>query len=150
MKKTVLFASPLELGLGATAWPMPTMVPLQVADTKPASIDELDQRVRILERQLEIQKDDASAKGATAVNASLDKDGFVVKSADGQFRFSAKTLVQADTRSYESAYIKIPQNNTFTIRKGQGSTWTARSSATPISASRRISAEARPSCRMPT
>src|ERR1700733_6262070 len=112
MIKTLLLAG-LWLGLGA-GLAHADDAPLQVADTKPASVDELDQRVRILERQLEIQKDDAAAKAPTAVNAGLDKDGFVVKSADGQFRFSAKALIQADTRSYVGD-IKVPQNNTFTI-----------------------------------
>lgn len=63
-----------------------------------ASVDELDQRIRILERQLEIQKEDAEAKAKDATTASASEKGFSLKKGD--FEIKIRGLVQADVRTY--------------------------------------------------
>src|SRR6185436_7272865 len=46
-------------------------------------LDELDQKVKILERQGEIDKEQAGEKAKTAAQTQADKGGFSWKSGDG-------------------------------------------------------------------
>lgn len=68
------------------------------ASAQQASIGELDQRISILERQLEIQKADAESRARSATSTSFGEKGLSVKTGDFEFRF--KGLVQADARIF--------------------------------------------------
>ena len=61
---------------------------------------ELEQKVKILERQLEIEKENdlEKSKTATIVTAS-SKEGFSIKSPSGDFSLKIRGYVQADSRS---------------------------------------------------
>ena len=66
-----------------------------------ALIQELDQRVRVLDRKQEIAAEDAAAKQkATPVVTASDK-GFGIKSSDGQFEYRLRGLVHLDYRSFD-------------------------------------------------
>jgi len=78
----------------------------------------LDQRVRILERLLEIQKDERTeAKKAQAV-LSASSDGFGLASADGSYQLKLKGYAQEDGRWYISDQ-HVPQTNSFLIRRAR-------------------------------
>jgi phosphate-selective porin OprO/OprP len=63
-------------------------------------IQELDQRVRVLDRKQEIAAEEAAAKQkATPVVTASDK-GFGIKSSDGQFEYKLRGLVHLDYRSF--------------------------------------------------
>ena len=63
-------------------------------------IQELDQRVRVLDRKQEITAEEAAAKQkATPVVTASDK-GFGIKSSDGQFEYKLRGLVHLDYRSF--------------------------------------------------
>lgn len=63
-------------------------------------IQELDQRVRVLDRKQEIAAEDAATKQkATPVVTASDK-GFGIKSSDGQFEYKLRGLVHLDYRSF--------------------------------------------------
>jgi phosphate-selective porin OprO and OprP len=79
-----------------------------------ATNDDLDQRIRILERKLELDKEDAAAKAATATVASASDKGFSLKLGDFEFRFNG--LVQLDGRWFTGE--SVPQSSdTFTFRR---------------------------------
>ena len=59
-------------------------------------IEELDQRLRILERKRELEAEQAAEKAKTATAAVASKDGFQLKSADGAFVLKLRGYVQAD------------------------------------------------------
>ena len=61
---------------------------------------ELDQKVRILEREREIDGDAAVAKAATAPKLSLGANGFSFASADSNFVAQLHGLAQFDSRSF--------------------------------------------------
>lgn len=66
-----------------------------------ALIQELDQRVRVLDRKQEIAADEAAAKQkATPVVTASDK-GFGIKSSDGQFEYRLRGLVHLDYRAFD-------------------------------------------------
>ena len=64
--------------------------------------EELDQRIKILERQLEIQKEESEAKAKDASTASVSDKGLSVKKGDFEIKF--KGLVQADFRVFTDDY----------------------------------------------
>lgn len=66
------------------------------------SNNELDQRIRVLERQLEIQKEDAEAKAKDGATVVANDKGFSIKSNKGDYELKLRALVQLDGRFYAS------------------------------------------------
>jgi phosphate-selective porin OprO/OprP len=66
------------------------------------SVEELDQRIKVLERQLELQAEDAANKAKDATTASASDKGFSLKKGD--YELKIKGLVQADLRYYLDDY----------------------------------------------
>lgn len=86
------------------------------ADTGPVAA--LDQRLRVIERKLELQAEDAAAKAVTAPTVSLSATkGLSLKSpaADG-IEFKLKALLQADGRFFLGDQ-RNPQTDTFLWRR---------------------------------
>lgn len=75
-----------------------------------ATVQDLDQRIKILERQLEIQKEEAETKAKDATTTKIDDKGVSIKKGDFELKF--KALVQADLRTYLDDY--NPANTTET------------------------------------
>ena len=79
------------------------------------SSDALDQRLRILERQHELDQDAATAKAASTPVISLSDKGLAARSPDGNFEIKFRGAVQADQRSYFGDKA-LPLNDTFLFR----------------------------------
>lgn len=101
----------VSLAAGAqSAPPSPSTIPpaADAASAEPTgssavtpSGEELDRRLRILERRDELAAEAAAEKAKTAVTPTASaKDGFSWKSADGAFALKLRGYVQADTRFY--------------------------------------------------
>jgi phosphate-selective porin OprO/OprP len=60
----------------------------------------LDQRLRIIERQLEIQQEEATVRATTAPVVAVGDKGLSVKTPKGDFEIKLRGLVQADHRAY--------------------------------------------------
>lgn len=93
-----LKSATLFWGAGATALYLLTLAGHAVAAD--ASVENLDQRIRILERQLEIQKEDADTKAKDAPVTTIGDKGVSIKSAKGDYEFKFRGLMQLDTRVY--------------------------------------------------
>jgi phosphate-selective porin OprO/OprP len=76
--------------------------PIAATAAEGASIEDLDQRIKILERQLEIQKEESEAKAKDATSSKIDEKGVSIKKGD--FELKIKGLVQADVRTYVDDY----------------------------------------------
>lgn len=63
-------------------------------------IDELDQQLRVLSRKQEITTEDAAAKQKSTPLLTASDKGFGLKSADGQFEYKLRGLVQLDYRDF--------------------------------------------------
>ncbi len=79
-------------------------------------LDELEQKIRILDRKAELEKEQTAEKAKTAGQATAGKDGFSLKSADGNFVLKLRGYVQLDGRFFQSDDQR-PGTDTFTLRR---------------------------------
>ena len=101
----------------APAPPEDSAGPEAAPATAPApSTEEIDERLRILERQREIEAEQAAEKAKTAAVATAGKDGFSLKSADGDWSLRVRGYVQLDGR-FISNQGAAPGTDTFVLRR---------------------------------
>ena len=82
-------------------------------------VDALDQQIRILERRRELAADSAATAAKTRQSATANaKDGFSLKSADGQYSLKLRGYAQADGRFYPSDDAGAISNN-FLLRRAR-------------------------------
>jgi phosphate-selective porin OprO/OprP len=83
-----------------------------------ATIQDLDQQVKILARQRELDQEAAAALAKTQPKLSVGPGGLTASSADTNFVFSLKGLVQVDSRTFfdDSA---IRSNDGFLLRRAR-------------------------------
>jgi phosphate-selective porin OprO/OprP len=79
-------------------------------------LDELDQKVRVLERKDELDKEQAVEKAKTSSSATASRDGFTIRSADGNFQVKIRGYVQADGRFWLDDEER-PATDTFLLRR---------------------------------
>jgi len=79
-------------------------------------VEELDQKIRILERKDEIDKEAAADKAKTATSATSGRDGFSLKSADGAWQLKIRGYVQLDGRFFQGDDER-PATDTFILRR---------------------------------
>ena len=79
-------------------------------------IEDLDQKIRVLQRQQEIDKENAEAKKKDTPVVVLDKKGFALQSGDKESELRINGYIQADYRTY--SYIGSPVDN-FLIRRAR-------------------------------
>lgn len=91
-----------------------------LAQDAPQSVDdkiqELDQKIRVLDRKIEIDKEAADEKAKSAGQATAGKDGFSLRSADGNYVLRLRGYVQFDGRFWTGDEQK-PQTDTFILRR---------------------------------
>ncbi|MEI9963317.1 MAG: porin [Limisphaerales bacterium] len=81
-------------------------------------IQELDQKVRILERKRELDQDTATTAAKAAPKLTVSSSGFTATSADSNFVFSLKGLVQVDSRTFINDGA-IRGNDGFLLRRAR-------------------------------
>lgn len=82
------------------------------------STTDVDQRLRVVERNQELQAEADAAKAASAPVVSLGEKGLSVKSADNAFEVKFRGLVQGDGRMWFGDD-RFPQNDTFLLRRAE-------------------------------
>ena len=63
-----------------------------------SKIEELDQQLRVLQRKLEIEKEQAAEKAKVTPTVAAGTEGYALKSADGDFQVKFRGYMQADGR----------------------------------------------------
>ncbi len=93
-----------------------------VAQPDTASVEErlqeLDQEIRVLKRQRELEQDSLATAAKDRPKLSTDKDGFWLRSSDGKFALHLGGYIQADSRTF----LDDPANrltNTFLLRRAR-------------------------------
>ncbi len=92
----------------------------ETARTVEDRLAELEQKERIRERQAEIDREQAAeeAKTSPLVTASA-KDGFSIKSPDGDFSLRLRGLLQVDSRSVSGREDPKASDDTFLLRRAR-------------------------------
>lgn len=85
------------------------------ADDAP-TVEDVDQRLKVLERKLEIQAEEAAAKAKDTATTTIGEKGFSWKSADGAYELKLRGLVQADWRTFMNDS-GATFNDTFVLRR---------------------------------
>lgn len=80
-------------------------------------IEELEQKVKIQERKLEIDKEAATEKAKTASSVSIGAGGFSVRSADTNFVLKVRGYMHADGRFFVNDASTGTRNDTFMMRR---------------------------------
>jgi phosphate-selective porin OprO and OprP len=90
-------------------------------DTTPSieeRLQELDQQVRVLKRQRELEQDSLAAAAKDRPKVSADKDGFWIRSSDGKFALHLGGYIQADSRTFlDDAAGRL--TNAFLLRRAR-------------------------------
>lgn len=79
-------------------------------------LTELDQQVRILERKLEIEQEQATERAAQTPSVGASRDGFQFRSGDGNFNLRVRGYLQADGIFVESEGTDVA-TSTFLMRR---------------------------------
>jgi phosphate-selective porin OprO/OprP len=81
-------------------------------------VEQLDQKIRIIERKRELEQETAAAKAKEVATLSAGRNGFVIKSSDNAYVLRLGGNVQLDSRWYFDKTSAVGGNSdTFTLRK---------------------------------
>ena len=82
-----------------------------------ATNEELDQRIRILERQLENQQEAADTKAKESAKVTADNKGFTIQSANGDYALSLRGVLQTDARFFTGDNNGTTFSDQFLLRR---------------------------------
>src|SRR3569623_3369694 len=71
-----------------------------MAETSDDRVEALDQKVRVLERKLELADEEATAKAKKQASVSAGDTGVAINSAGGDFELRFRGYLQHDSRNY--------------------------------------------------
>src|SRR5690348_13719101 len=78
-------------------------------------LEELDQKLRILERKKELDDEQTATSRQSAPIAGAGKEGFFIRSADNNFQIKLSGILQADGRTFRDDAAHTA-TNTFLLR----------------------------------
>lgn len=109
----------LMLAMGAAGADEPAPPPSpedgSVPETGPTT-EELDLRLKLLERRDEVAQEQAAEKAKTAPTVTAGREGVQIRSADGTTFLRLRGYVQADGRFFTEDDVR-PNTNTFVLRR---------------------------------
>ncbi|HEX2643322.1 MAG TPA: porin [Thermoanaerobaculia bacterium] len=108
----------LGIALLALAGPVWAQEPAPAEDPQDVQrrLDELEQKLRILERKDELDKEAAAEKAKTSASAVAGKDGFSLRSADGNFQLKLRGYTHFDGRFFQGDDER-PATDQFLLRR---------------------------------
>lgn len=80
-------------------------------------IQQLDQKLRVLERKQDIKDEEAAAAAKTTAKVTVNDKGFTVGSSDGANLIRLRGLVQADSRWFFNE--NVSNNDAFVLRRAR-------------------------------
>ncbi len=79
-------------------------------------VEELDQKIRVIQRLQEIDKESAATKAKETPGVTFGNSGIGLRSADGANELRLRALLQADSRWYGDSVVG-PARDTFLLRR---------------------------------
>lgn len=92
--------------------------PAEPSKTTEEKLEELDQKVRVLERRGEVADEQAAEKAKGTATVTAGRDGFSLRSADNAFQLRLRGYVQLDGRFYQDDVAK-KGTDTFILRRAR-------------------------------
>ena len=96
--------------------PAPASPAPRTLDALETQIEQLDQQIRIVSRQLEIEREQAGERAKTTPIVGAGRDGFAMRSADGAFQLRLRGYIQSDGRFYADDH-GAQAADTFLLRR---------------------------------
>ena len=115
MKVVLMFLATLAAAVALSPI-APAQTDIVPVDSLLQRLDALDQEVKILKRQRELEQEALAAKPKDAPQAVAGPDGFALKTSDGSYVLRLRGLNQADSRFFIDEE-KDPFINGFFIRR---------------------------------
>jgi phosphate-selective porin OprO and OprP len=123
MKRKYILAGILAVGGLAGAQTAHADATSSAIDTLKQQIQQLDQKVRILEREKEIDTETSDAKAKEAPKIIVGNTGLSVSSGDSNFVFQLHGLIQTDNRTFfhddDNHGKSIQGNDSFLLRRAR-------------------------------
>jgi phosphate-selective porin OprO and OprP len=91
--------------------------PALAAEGNDARFEELEQKIKVLERKLEIQQEEAASKAKTAPVIKAGDKGLSFESADGAYQFKLNGLFQGDGRFFLENGDRTDLEDSFLLRR---------------------------------
>ena len=92
---------------------------IAAATEQAPTVEQLDQKIRILERKNELASEAAEAKSKETPRVSVGANGFVLSSADTNFVLRVKGLAQLDSRTFINDNPLLQGNDGFVLRRAR-------------------------------
>lgn len=89
-----------------------------IADATDDKIEELEQKIKVLERKQELKEEEAANSSKEAPKVTVGRDGFAFRSADGAYQLKIRGYIQTDGRFVANEPGR-PVNDTFVVRRAR-------------------------------
>jgi phosphate-selective porin OprO/OprP len=83
------------------------------------TLEELDQKIRVLDRKRELADEVASARSTNAPQITVGAEGFSIASADRDYLIRLRGLIQGDTRTFFDDHPLAEGNDGFFLRRAR-------------------------------
>ncbi|MBL9140010.1 MAG: hypothetical protein JNK85_29325 [Verrucomicrobiales bacterium] len=83
------------------------------------TLEELDQKIRVLDRKRELAEETALARATNAPQITIGADGFSFASADRDYLIRLRGLIQGDTRTFFDDHPLSEGNDGFFLRRAR-------------------------------
>ncbi len=107
----------IKTGLTAVGLGALLAVPIHGQEDLRTKVDDLEQQLRILKRQLELDKEASTEKAKTTAVVSAGANGFSLRSADTNFVMKIRGYIQADARFFPDDHAAGTSNDTLLLRR---------------------------------
>ena len=97
----------------------PAAAPAAAPTPAPASYEELEQRIRVLERKLEIQEETQAAVAADAPVVKVGPKGFALQSKDGANQIRFRSELDVDGRFFNDNSTPVASRDTWLLRRAR-------------------------------
>ncbi len=92
---------------------------ITATDTPTASLEDLEQKIRVLDRKRELAEEEAAQRAREAPRVSIGARGLSFSSGDTNYVFRVRGLLQADSRTYLDDNPLATSNDGFFLRRAR-------------------------------
>ncbi|MCC7373498.1 MAG: hypothetical protein IT581_02495 [Verrucomicrobiales bacterium] len=92
---------------------------ITLAPQEGPTLEDLDQKIRVLDRKRELAEEAATARSTNAPQITVGAEGFAFASADREYLIRLRGLIQGDTRTFFGDHPLAEGNDGFFLRRAR-------------------------------